>query len=138
MPEVWTWPAATAVRIVDGDTFVARLTRQVQLQVPAQDLGFHAQLGPLELAVPVAFEQKLRLNRINAPAISKPEGKIASQALATLLLGRDDLLIQTVGPYKYGDEWMCEVTLPEGTNISDQMVLSEHAVAWSGRGPRPE
>ena len=44
----WSWPDSHVIRVIDGDSFVARLTR---------DLGFHGT---------TTFEVKLRLNRINA------------------------------------------------------------------------
>lgn len=115
---VWTWPDSTAVRIIDGDSLIARVSR---------DLGFHGT---------ATFEQRLRLNRINTPPASTDQGKAATIAAATFLLGKP-LMIETVGPYKYGDEWMAEVTLPDGTNVSDALVAGAWAVYWDGKGPRP-
>jgi hypothetical protein len=45
--------------------------------------------------------------------------------------------IRTTGPYKYRDEWMAEVTLSDGRNMSDELVLGDWAVYWTGDGPRP-
>jgi len=56
----WSWPASTIVRVVDGDSIVARLTR---------DIGFHGT---------VTFDQHLRLNRINASPASTDLGKQAT------------------------------------------------------------
>jgi len=88
----WQWPDSTILRVVDGDTFVAQVHR---------DLGFHGT---------ATFEVKLRLNRINTPPAHTPDGKKAADGL-TVLLGGGSVGIETVGPYKYGDEWMAEVTL---------------------------
>lgn len=115
----WIWPGASVTRVVDGDTFVARLTR---------DLGFHGT---------VTFEQRLRLNRINAPAAKTPAGKAALAALERLFGSSPDFTISTVGAYKYGDEWMAEVLDVMGRNVSDEMVSAGAAVYWDGRGPRP-
>jgi hypothetical protein len=49
----------------------------------------------------------------------------------------DPVHITTVGPYKYGDEWMAEVTLADGRNLSDTLVGLGLAVLWDGTGPRP-
>lgn len=136
MSTVWRWPGSTLVRVVDGDSFTARLTRSLEATVAAQDLGFHGTVGPATLTIPVAFEQKLRLNRINAPKASSAAGK-ASTARATALMMDRLLLIETVAPYKYGDEWMAEVTLPDGGNVSDLLVAAAMAVYWDGTGPRP-
>lgn len=114
----WVWPASVVTRVVDADTFTARLTR---------DLGFNGT---------VVFQQRLRLNRINAPAKSSMAGKAAMDA-AALLLNSGAVTITTVGPYKYGDEWMAEVEIVGGKNVSDVLVDMGHAVYWDGRGPRP-
>lgn len=119
----WSWPNARVTRIIDGDSFVACLTR---------DIGFHGQ---------VQFDQKLRLNRVNTPPVKTPAGKSAAAFFEALVRASDaaspPLLIETVKPYKYGDEFMAEVTLPDGRNVSDVMVLSGGATYWNGLGPRP-
>jgi endonuclease YncB( thermonuclease family) len=115
----WLWPDSIVTRVIDGDSFTARVTR---------DLGFHGT---------ATFDIKLRLNRINAPPVKTTEGTLASNAAALLMLTTSPVLIETVKPYKYGDEWMAEVTLSSGVNVSDEMVRTEHAVYWDGTGPRP-
>lgn len=119
----WHWPGSVAKRIVDGDTIIAEVTR---------DLGFGGR---------TIFEVKLRLNRINAAKESSAAGHAAEVALGLLLAGQV-LDMTTVGPYKYGTdespgEWMVEITLPDGRNVSDALVTMGHAVYWDGRGPRP-
>jgi endonuclease YncB( thermonuclease family) len=115
----WDWPASLVTRVVDGDSLVARLTR---------DVGFHGTL---------IFDQKLRLNRINAPAVKTSDGAAAKAFLTSMLEGVGPVSIQTVKPYKYGDEWMAEIELADGSNVSDVMVTTGHAVYWDGTGPRP-
>jgi len=119
----WTWPNSRIVRVIDGDSFIARMTR---------DIGFHGE---------VQFEQKLRLNRVNTPPLKTPEGKSAAAFFEALVRASDaaspPLLIETVKPYKFGDEFMAEVTLPDGRNVSDLMVSAGGAVYWDGTGPRP-
>ena len=115
----WTWPNSYVTRVVDGDTFVARVSR---------DLGFHGT---------ATFEQRMRLNRINAKPAKTSEGIKATAALETLAMA-GPVLIATVGAYKYGDEWMAEITLPDGRNVSDAMVANGFAVFWDGTGPRPD
>lgn len=118
---VWTWPGSTVTRIIDGDSLTATVTR---------DLGFHGT---------ATFAVRLRLNRINTPPASTDAGKLATR-MATVLLVADppvQVLIETVGPYKYGDEWMAEITLPDGRNVSDALVAGGWAVYWDGNGPRP-
>ena len=113
-----SWPGATITRVVDGDSVIARLTR---------DVGFHGVL---------TFEQRLRLNRINTPPASTDQGKAAT-AFTNAWVGGQVLSIDTVKPYKYGDEWMAEITGTTGQNLSDALVTQGLAVYWDGTGPRP-
>lgn len=136
MPEHWQWPRSMVTRVVDGDSFMALVTRQLTIEIPAQDLGFHGQVGPTTLTLPVRFPVKLRLNRINAKPATTADGKRAT-AMAIALLTLTLVDIETVGPYKYGDEWMAEVTLDDARNVSDALVKAGMAVYWDGTGPRP-
>lgn len=119
----WAWPASTLLKVIDGDTIDAIVHR---------DLGFG---GTAQLPV------RLRLARINAPSAATPAGAAAAQYLTRLLPPTFDLV--TLKPYKYGGvdgrvgEWVAEVTLPDGRNVSDVMVAAGHAVPWDGKGPRP-
>lgn len=115
----WLWPGSTVTRIIDGDSFTARVTR---------DLGFHGT---------ATFDVKLRLNRINTPPVKTPAGQDALLQAQLLMSPGAPVLIETVKPYKYGDEWMAEVTTLEGRNVSDAMVANGHALFWDGTGPRP-
>ncbi len=115
---VWAWPDSTVVRVIDGDSLVALVHR---------DLGFNGT---------ASFTQHLRLNRINTPPIRTTDGALARSALKDMVL-TSPMLIETVGAYKYGDEWMAEITLPDGRNVSDALVTDGHAVYWDGKGSRP-
>ena len=114
----WPWPDSTITRSIDGDSIEARVSR---------DIGFHGV---------VIFLQKMRLNRINTPPGSTDLGKQATAFVVSKVTG---VLvdIETTGSYKYRDEWMAEVTLPDGSNLSDALVAAGLAVYWSGIGPRP-
>jgi endonuclease YncB( thermonuclease family) len=117
----WQWPASIVTRVKDGDSFIARVNR---------DIGFHGFL---------TFDVTLRLNRINAAPIKTVHGQEAKQFLTELVKPNISLVnIETVKPYKYGDEWMAEVTLADGRNVSDEMVKNTMAVYWDGTGPRPD
>jgi endonuclease YncB( thermonuclease family) len=121
MGTVWEWPDSMVTNVTDGDTIKARFTR---------DIGFHGY---------VTFEQQLRLNRINAMPVKTAHGLEAKTFLAELVKpGLMLVYMKTVKPYKYGDEWMVEITLPDGRNVSDEMVRNLMAVYWDGTGPRPD
>jgi endonuclease YncB( thermonuclease family) len=114
----WAWPASTIVRIIDGDSFIAEVHR---------DLGFHGT---------ATFLQKMRLNRINCPPATSDKGRAATVQSGVLMIGQV-VSIETTGAYKFGDEWMAEVTLLDGRNVSDALVAAGVAVYWDGNGPRP-
>lgn len=121
----WSWPGSRIVRLIDGDTLDVAVTR---------DVGFG---GTLTYAV------RLRLARINAPKGKSADGKAAAAYLASLLPVGGVFDLVTVKPYKYSGppdeagEYMAEITLPDGRNVSDAMVATGHAVWWNGEGPRP-
>lgn len=120
----WNWPGSVVTNVVDGDSFDARVTR---------DLGF----GGV-----VSFVVRLRLNRINTPPVKSPEGRAAT-ALARQLMMAVPVHIVTLKPYKYGGpdsspgEWMAEVTLADGRNVSDALIEAGVALPWDGAGGRP-
>lgn len=119
MATAWDWPNSTVTRVIDGDSLVARVTR---------DLGFNGE---------ASYKQKMRLNRVNAKPAHTIEGRNATETVRNLTADVA-LHIITVGPYKYGDEWMAEIILPDGRNLSDVLVSGGHAVYWDGSGPRPD
>ena len=51
--------------------------------------------------------------------------------------------VTTLKRYKYGGpsetvgQYMAEVELPDGRNLSDLLVADGLAVYWDGQGPRP-
>lgn len=126
---LWTWPDAQHIGVIDGDTITMRLTK-------TNDIGF----GGTQSAT---FNTRLRLNRINAPKATSLEGKAATVYLNGLLTIGATYKAETMKPYKYGGpdwspgEWMVEVTLSDGRNVSDLMVESGFAAYWDGEGPRP-
>ena len=113
----WPWPCSVITRVFDGDSFIARLTK---------DVGFNGS---------VAFEQRLRLNRINTTP-GKTESGIAATAYVQGIAGYP-VDITTLKSYKYGNEWMAEVVTAGGLNLSDALVAAGHAVYWDGTGARP-
>lgn len=127
----WVWPGAVVTEVIDGDTIMARVVREEQ--VGPIDIGFH---GTATVNLSVPFEQKLRLNRTNTPKLTTKKGQRAAEMVRSLTEGL--VTIQTIKPYKYGDEFMAEVTLADGRNLSDVLIAEGFAVAWDGNGVRPE
>lgn len=120
----WRWPGSRISRVIDGDTVDTQLTR---------DIGFGGR---------VTFPARLRLARINAAKAKSPAG-LSATAMVITLTGGAPLDIITLKPYKYGGpvdytgEYMAEVVLPDGRNLSDVLVAEGLAVYWDGSGPRP-
>jgi endonuclease YncB( thermonuclease family) len=125
----WHWPQSRIHNVVDGDTVDSTLIKLV-------DIGFN-------ITNTVALPMRLRLARINAARSSSAKGKRAKE-LVIARTSNVDLLITTLKSYKYGGpeekmaEYMAEVTLPDGANLSDLLVSLGLATYWDGSGPRPD
>lgn len=122
----WVWPNSVISRVLDGDTIEADLINK--------NVGF---------GLTVSFPVRLRLNRINAEPCRQPTGKRCMTRLIQLT-NCVPVHITTGKGYKYGappgkvGEWMAEVLLPDGRNLSDVLVAEGLAVYWNGQGPRPD
>jgi endonuclease YncB( thermonuclease family) len=120
----WPWPGSRIIDVIDGDTVDALVER---------DLGFGGR---------VLFPVRLRLARLNTAKASTARGKRARDRVRQLTEGVV-CDITTVKPYKYGGpqdragEYMAEVVLPDGSNLSDLLIREGLAVFWDGQGPRP-
>lgn len=122
----WPWPNTVISRVIDGDSVDADLVNE--------HVGFGVRL---------VFPMRLRLNRINAQPVSTAAGKQAKARVLALTAGVR-LHVVTGRGYKYGapegrtGEWMAEVRLPDGRNLSDLLVAEHLATYWNGTGPRPD
>ncbi len=118
----WVFPGTFLDHVVDGDTFYAKVHREM-------DFGFHLTCGGTATI-------KFRLKGCNAAPVSTESGHGAADALYELLkLG--PFTLQSVGPYKYGDEWMAVVTLADGRDVTTEMIRHQWAAAWDGTGAQP-
>ena len=121
---IWSWPNTVIKRVLDGDSVDAEVAR---------DIGFEGV---------VRFPVRLRLARINAPKLTSVRGK-AARARVVALTDGIALDITTTKGYKYGapadrtGEYMAEIVLPDGRNLSDVLVVEGLATYWDGEGPRP-
>ena len=122
LQDQWVFPGSTLNRVVDGDTFYADVKRTL-------DFGFHLEIAPSAV-------QKFRLNGCNAAPMSTESGKGAAAELAALL-SIGPFTLTSVGAYKYGDEWMAEVLLPDGRRLTDVMIAEQWAAPWNGQGAQP-
>jgi endonuclease YncB( thermonuclease family) len=93
---------ADVVAVVDGDTF-----------------QFEAGL------INVIIRGRCRMLRYNAPELAgaeRAEGLRAKEKLGGLIGGKT-VRVEAKGTDKYG-RWLCEVWLPDGTNVND--IMREH------------
>lgn len=126
---VWSWPNSRIHNVVDGDTFDSNLSKVI-------DIGFSIKS---EITLPA----RLRLARINTAKASSTKGKQAKLRVVQLT-ANVVVNITTIKTYKYGGpddkvgEYIAEVDLPDGSNLSDLLVAEGFAVYWDGAGPRPD
>lgn len=100
---------ATVVSVHDGDTCTLMI-----------DLGFN-----------VALKANCRAFGINAPELRTEEGKIARDYAQTLLTPGMKVTVISYGWDKYGGRFDGIITFPDGTNWSDRMIESDHAVKYA-------
>ena len=136
----WIYPA-TLVRVVDGDTIILRLFRDVEV-----DFGFRFKVG-----LQLSYEGVFRLAGINAPEIhtknleEKTAGEAAKIRLQQLLaLG--SLMVTSEKPAgdiesdKYG-RWLCRVVVTgpkESFEVAARLLALGLVMEWDGKGPRPD
>lgn len=107
---------ATIARIIDGDTLTATI-----------DLGFHVWL----------YDRTIRLNGCNAREIHDPGGIEARDNLATLLPPGTPVTLTSIGIDKYGDRIDARIALPDGADLTQQLITTGWAAPWDGHGPKP-
>lgn len=126
-PARFIWLDSPLLRVVDADTLEFHLSMTV-------DVGFGRRLtsdGP----------QRVRLARIDTWPAKSPRGAAGTERVRELLTGQL-VTVETLKPYKYGGsqaaaEYMAEVTLPDGRNLTDLLVKEGHGLPYDGRTARP-
>lgn len=107
--------AGKVVRVIDGDTVVMDLTRNVEVNA---DLGFKLYLDTL----PLRTQQTLRIIGIDAPETrGVPDlgpGKSAKAALEHVL-GLGHLTVETIKPDKYGSRYDARITVQTSDGVLD-------------------
>jgi endonuclease YncB( thermonuclease family) len=128
--EVWEYPNSTLERMIDGDSFVANFTREI---TTTTDVGFHIKSTTTTLH---KGQIRFRLNRVACASSKTPSG-FGAYLASQYKLAAAPFNLKSVGPYKFGDEWMAEVTLADGTNLSDWLIERQWGVFWNGNGAQP-
>ncbi len=107
---------ATIEAVHDGDTIVVSL-----------DMGRHLWI----------LGAKHRLAGCNARELADPGGPQARDNLIALLPVFTSVTLKSLKPYKYGDEYMADITLLDGRDLVPLLIAAQWAAPWNGRGERP-
>lgn len=115
--EIWHYPRAAVLAVIDGDTVDLRI-----------DLGFHA-----------AVKLRFRLTGLDAPERNSPDATVRERAmLATArlreLLPLGSLVSATTEKdrtEKYG-RFLARVIMPDGRCVNDLMIAEGLAVPYLG------
>jgi endonuclease YncB( thermonuclease family) len=127
MAEKWEYPNSTLERVIDGDSLVVKVSRVVE-----SDFGFHIKERVEKYAV-----QRFRLDGYAAAPNTTASGMGAAMRLAELLVTNAPFHLTSVGPYKYGDEWMARILLSDGRDLAVVLIAEQWGVYWNGRGTQP-
>jgi endonuclease YncB( thermonuclease family) len=104
---------ATVLRVIDGDTFAANIP-----------LGFGAGL----------VNVRVRIDKINAPENSTPEGQAATEFIKGLVSPGDVLTATSAGSLGRLDNYgrvLAAVTLSDGRDWGEVMLEAEHATSMT-------
>lgn len=93
---------ATCERVIDGDTFLARI-----------DLGFY-----------VGVEIRIRVHGVNAPELKTLEGKEARGWALDQLLDQP-LIIESYKDERSFERWVCDVYI-DGKSYADMLIDAGH------------
>lgn len=108
---------ATVVDWYDADSPMLRV-----------DLGFHT-----------STQIRFRVHGINAPEVRGVEsklGKIARDAARVLAPIGSVVIVTTHKTGKYG-RWLCDLRLPDGTDLAAHLLQEGLARRYDGKGPMP-
>ena len=81
--------------------------------------------------------QPFRVAGCNAIELKQPGGQEAQAHLAALLPPGTVVVLDSLKDYKYGGEYMANVTLPDGRNLTQVLVADGFACYWQGKGAAP-
>lgn len=124
---------ATVLAVHDGDTFKLDVDLGPWRHAD-QDFGMHVFVEGRRLKI----HETVRLARCNAPELATPEGQVAlGQLLAMMPVGTAVIAQTHVDETEKYGRLLAEVTLPDGSNVTDRMIAGGWAAPWDGHGPKP-
>jgi endonuclease YncB( thermonuclease family) len=91
----------------------------------------------LDVGFDLTVYTRIRVDGINAPELSTPEGKAARDFARTLLAVGDTVHVLSYGWDKYGGRIDGSITLPDARDFAKAMLDAGHAKPYAGVGPKP-
>ena len=86
----------------------------------------------LDLGFRVWHDTRIRLLGVDAPERGEVGWGEARAYLGSLLPPGLAVTVRTQGPDKYGDRWLGDVILADGTSVAVAMLAAGHAVPYDG------
>jgi micrococcal nuclease len=91
----------------------------------------------LDVGFDLTVYTRVRIDGINAPELSTPEGKAARDFAQTLLAPGDRVHVLSYGWDKYGGRIDGAIALADGRDFAKAMLDAGHAKPYAGIGPKP-
>lgn len=125
-----------------GQTWVARLVDTAPAYTYTAVLGIGHDGDNLRASIDLGFDQwiegqSIRLDGGNARELAEPGGREAAAHLARLAPPGTAVLLRSLRADKYGDRYGARVSLPDGSDLTGELVAGGWLAPWDGRGPKP-
>lgn len=124
---------AIVTDIHDGDTFKVTVDLGVGTTAKDRDLGFHIYIENHR----VVMHGDIRLLGCNARELAMPGGPEARDHLMQIMPIGTHVRISTTSPDKYGGRYDASVKLPDGNDLTVELVGEQWAATWTGVGTKP-
>lgn len=107
MPEPTYIYKARATRVIDGDTFLAKV-----------DLGFAAERGEEGISNPI----RVRIRNLWAPEMSTADGPYSRDELIGIIMN-ESLVIQSYKDTRSMERWVCDVWVRGATKTVAEVMI---------------
>jgi endonuclease YncB( thermonuclease family) len=129
-PKAWR---AQVTDVHDGDTLTTAVVLGLAAHGADHDYGFHIYKESDKLVL----HADVRLLGCNAIELRDAGGVEARDHLLTVMPIGTWITLTTEGPDKYGGRYDAAVTLPDGSDLVQQLIAGGWAAAWNGQGTKP-
>lgn len=116
--------------IHDGDTFRVQVT--VPAKRKARDIGWD-----VTVAAKCQILVDVRLDGCNAAELGTAQGKAALAYLTSIMPVGTQVFLISKGWDKYAGRSDAAIYLPNGHDLTTDMIAAGQAAPWNGEGPKP-